>query len=970
MASTADLLLIFEAQDNVSNVANQIQGNVEQMGAGMGNAGRGIRGTMQELGGIFRGINGLVMGVFGAYGLSTFKNMTYGTATAREQILQLYESVAGSTKQAGPALDLWNKMDELTNHGYVSLDQLGQAVNVLGMSAGATVPQMDSMVTLINEVGNRAILMGYDANRTQLLMNNVATGLNGNMQMLNNAFGVTKDKLKNLGWSGAATDVEGYNKALRSYLGISDDAGEHLDNTQGKVIALQKRFRIAGRNLGNFMLPYINAIMDAFTKLNEQSGDMLAKMIIIGTGAMSGFASILPTISPVLQTYDFIEKKFKGIGGACKSANGCMLKQQGAIGGIRKATTTLFSPIRRVTSFIYEWMAYPVFNYLRTQLSWVSSELWRIAKIPAGSVFDAMTSSYNNFKQSQTIQNIREKYNTGKSLVGKGVEKVYTPYSGFIQNYGKEVTAIKLRNKEFTKWKQLVSDGIIDFDPDIASYIAEQDAIDGLTLKKKILEKATRDGAEAHAIEAALTKWGTGIVDFDTIANVANAGSEDVKTASKERGIIATKLSNLWTKIHTATIGRLTVANEGLAVAEGLSMWWLLAIIAAILALIAVVNEIGKTFGWWDNWSEAIMAVWAGLQRLWSAFINSPQIQGTIKMFQDAFGGLGNVIGEVAWAVLEFFGWKDDGSEFDIVHMIIEMFGTLGRVMGDVVNIAKTVFSALWTIIGPIAGAIWWALRSIVCILMGCSPGIVPALQSVYEAFTRIFSGLAVFIKGPVDIIRTTIGTIIQIIQLVISTVGQAFNIIGGIITGKISLTDGLKQLIGLAGTYLTQLGGIFRNHFTRIISIVINSAKRLVGGFINNILGFPRRVLQILMGLINNIINLPQQMANGAMQMAGGLEEGFLNGVRDWIPGASLLLGPKTNNYGQGTARTLGNVNKNYTNTSKRQQGHTFNIGAGAIQLDARNLTTKESKQVMINALEGLTTQQTAQTKKQAKGG
>ena len=33
------------------------------------------------------------------------------------------------------------------------------------------------------------------------------------------------------------------------------------------------------------------------------------------------------------------------------------------------------------------------------------------------------------------------------------------------------------------------------------------------------------------------------------------------------------------------------------------------------------------------------------------------------------------------------------------------------------------------------------------------------------------------------------------------------------------------------------------------------------------------------------------------------------------------------------------------------------INIGEGAVQLDARNLTTKESRQVMINALEGLNT-------------
>ena len=970
MASTADLLLIFEAQDNVSNVASQIQGNVEQMGAGMGRASGGIRGSMQELGGIFRGMNGLIMGTFGMYGLSTFKNMTYGLATTREEIKGLYNSTVAMTDgleqlEQKKNMTLWDYMDEMTNQGYVQLDDLTSALNVFKMSTNAGADELWRASEVINMIGNRAIQMGKDANSVNLLMMGVAKGVNGSYQMLNNTFGVTKGQLEKMGWSGQKDDIMGYLEALNKYVNASGDLGDLLNSTQGKVVTLQKRFRIAGRNLGNFMLPYINAIMDAFTKLNEQSDDMLAKMIIITTGALSGFASILPTLSPLLQTYDFIEKRWKSIGGACKSANGCMLKQQGAIGGIRKATGTLFSPIRRVTSFIYEWMAYPVFNYLRVQITWLSSELWRIAKIPAGRVFDAMTSSYDRFKQTQTIQNVIDKYNAGKQTVGKGLGKLYKPYSGFIQNYGKDVTGIKLRNKEYQLYKSAVEKNLLSFDPDTAGILAVRDALDGLTMEEKILKKATEQGIDAQEIQILLTKYGSGITDWDTISNVANAGSEDLKTGSKERGVIATKLSNLWTKIHTATIGRLTVANEGLAVAEGLSMWWLLAIVGAIIALIAVVNQIGKTFGWWDNWSEAIQAVWAGLQRLWAAFINNPNVQATIKMFQGAFGELGGIINEVAWAVLEFFGWEDDGSEVDIVRMIIEAFGTLGRVMGDVVNVAKTVFSALWKIIGPIAGFIWWALRSIVCILVGCSPGIVPALQSVWETFRSVFGGLASFITTPLQIIQTSIGTFLQILSLLGSTVMSVFGILGDLFSGKITFGQAIQQLIGVARNNLTQLGTIFRNHFNNIISIVVNSAKRLVGGFINNILGFPRRVLQILMGLINNIMNLPQQMVNGAVQMAGGLEEGFLNGVRDWIPGASLILGPKTNNYGTGTARTLGNVNKNYTNTSKKQQGHTFNIGAGAIQLDARNLTTKESKQVMINALEGLTTYQTAQTKK-----
>ena len=38
-----------------------------------------------------------------------------------------------------------------------------------------------------------------------------------------------------------------------------------------------------------------------------------------------------------------------------------------------------------------------------------------------------------------------------------------------------------------------------------------------------------------------------------------------------------------------------------------------------------------------------------------------------------------------------------------------------------------------------------------------------------------------------------------------------------------------------------------------------------------------------------------------------------------------------------------------------KKQRPLNIQIGEGAVQLDARNMTTKESQQVMLNALEGL---------------
>ena len=86
MATIEEVLIHFQGIDNVSPTVQQID---QTLGGAMGTAtsqGGGLVNTMRELGGIFQGLNGLVMGVFGTYGLSTFKNMTYGMATAREEV--------------------------------------------------------------------------------------------------------------------------------------------------------------------------------------------------------------------------------------------------------------------------------------------------------------------------------------------------------------------------------------------------------------------------------------------------------------------------------------------------------------------------------------------------------------------------------------------------------------------------------------------------------------------------------------------------------------------------------------------------------------------------------------------------------------------------------------------------------------------------------------------------------------------
>ena len=62
-----------------------------------------------------------------------------------------------------------------------------------------------------------------------------------------------------------------------------------------------------------------------------------------------------------------------------------------------------------------------------------------------------------------------------------------------------------------------------------------------------------------------------------------------------------------------------------------------------------------------------------------------------------------------------------------------------------------------------------------------------------------------------------------------------------------------------------------------------------------------------------------------------------------------------KGGSFNPSSLNSLRNMNQSVNNNRNDGQAVNIVIGEGAIQLDARNMTTKESRQVMINALEGL---------------
>jgi len=129
---------------------------------------------------------------------------------------------------------------------------------------------------------------------------------------------------------------------------------------------------------------------------------------------------------------------------------------------------------------------------------------------------------------------------------------------------------------------------------------------------------------------------------------------------------------------------------------ELLAPW--LPFIAIGAAIVLIIYEIGKAFGWWTDASSAIDAIWAGIQRLWSAFINHPDVQAFIQGMKDAWAALQPYVQSVVSWVLSFFN-VSSSSNFDIVRMWIDNIGMAWNATVAPIKAVIAVVKLLWNAI-------------------------------------------------------------------------------------------------------------------------------------------------------------------------------------------------------------------------------------------------------------------------------
>ena len=207
---------------------------------------------------------------------------------------------------------------------------------------------------------------------------------------------------------------------------------------------------------------------------------------------------------------------------------------------------------------------------------------------------------------------------------------------------------------------------------------------------------------------------------------------ETIANAIEGEGAIAHMASALGITTEAAAADGAAVSFGGLAIAEGAALWPILAIIGALALLGVAVYEVGKYFGWWTDVGSMIDAISAGLQRLWSAFINNPDVQSFIQGIKDAWNGVVAALSPVISQVMSFFSISQ-GGEFDIVRALIMGIGAAWRNIKSAIMLVIQVVSIF---INRVARGIARAKQ------------IIQTLQTKWTAVKNAISGAASDIKN------------------------------------------------------------------------------------------------------------------------------------------------------------------------------------------------------------------------------
>ena len=248
-----------------------------------------------------------------------------------------------------------------------------------------------------------------------------------------------------------------------------------------------------------------------------------------------------------------------------------------------------------------------------------------------------------------------------------------------------------------------------------------------------------------------------------------------------------------------------------------------------------------------------IDAIGAGLQRLWDAFINHPDVQALITAISSAFETLSSWIGQAWNAILEFFGVAN-GGQFDLVRAVIDAVGFAWqsmtapiRLVISLVQWAIGIFNQFATGQLTLQGVLTTIWNTITTTLSGIFTRIITGvLRFGVQMLTNAIRAGRNFVNGIVNNLRVLPGRVFSLLHSVVSRITGAISAWISAAKGKVhSVIHAITSpFSGVASDISSALSGV-----VNAITQPFQSAYDSLCGIVDNIKSKAQEVTGIAFG-------------------------------------------------------------------------------------------------------------------------
>ena len=329
MATAEEIMLTFFGKDEVSNVAKNIDKNVQSMGSRALTAGNDINSGLLQ---VSSGLDSMVSKVNGG---KTAMDNIFGTSSKAETNSVLLKMMS-STSEAASKLN--QHVDDVTNSSLVSMQSLIPAMNAFKTATGATDQQIYDATEAMAGFGAKVLAQTGSTELAETAMMDLSKGIKGACASLDQ-YGITVDALKSTGlWDGDENDIEGYMAAVQQLTG---DTKELMETNEGLDKQLEKQFSSAGKKLGNEFLPGIKDAKRALIDLNKATGGGLFAGILGATAVVDTASTWGQTITNMANGVKSLQEGVGGLKSVWKSVTSAVKGTEAAVEGVADATNTV-----------------------------------------------------------------------------------------------------------------------------------------------------------------------------------------------------------------------------------------------------------------------------------------------------------------------------------------------------------------------------------------------------------------------------------------------------------------------------------------------------------------------------------------------------------------------------------------------------------------------------------------------------